>query len=348
MFGPGSLPFKQLFEFDPPASSQRGKDVLAASVGAFRLSAVYSRDRERLIRRQFTGKADLNLHDPENGLAVVMISEIASMTLAYVRSTGHEVSVSELQRPNLLVPVTGTLSCRNEQMLYEGKNEPWLLLGRGARETTVVPDRDGVFQAFVISLPPKFLGKLLTSLEAGGGMAWGDASKEDDQQLARLTLALAAQVSLSGFGGTAMDAPVADAWTTVVMEQINACLGGRVRGTADQAYDLPVIRVRKAEGFMQERLNEIGNLGDIADYVGVSERTLQTAFRKVRGATPMQVLSQARLQRARHALRDRDGPETVSEVCSMCGIEHHGRFSKHYKEAFGEYPVVTLSSRGTR
>lgn len=352
MFDPNAHSPKPLFEFAPRVLSQSGSDTLPTGVGGFQLSAYYSGERSKLARRQFTGKATLNLHDPEDGEAAVAISDIASMSLAYVRSTGHDVALSELQMPNLLVPVTGTLSCRNAHMLFERKNEPWLLIGRGIRETTVLPAKNAGYQAFVLSIPPQLLGDRVKRVEARGGMVCGDVSRDDDLHLARLTLALAAQVCLSGSGGTAMEPRLAKAWTTVIVEQMNACLdaclGTGVREPSDQGHDLSLIHVQRAEELMHERPNEIGSLRDVAQHVGVSERTLQAAFRKVRGATPTQVLSQARLQCARHALLHREGPNTVSEVCSMCGIEHHGRFSKLYKEAFGEYPVVTLASRGTR
>lgn len=352
MFDPNAHSPKPLFEFAPRVLSQTDSDTLPTGVGGFLLSAYYSGERSKLARRQFTGKATLKLHDPGDGEAAVAISDIASVSLAYVRSTGHDVALSELQRPNLLVPVTGTLSVRNAHVLFERKNEPWLLIGRGIRETTVLPAKNAGYQAFVLSIPPQLLGDRLNRVEARGGMVSGDLSREDDLHLARLTLALAAQVSLSGSGTTAMEPLLANAWKTVVVEQMNACLDARLgqgrRDASDNVHDLSLIHVRRAEEMMHERPSEIGSLRDVAHHVGVSERTLQAAFRKVRGATPTQVLSQARLQCARRALQDSEGPNTVSEVCSLCGIEHHGRFSKLYKEAFGEHPVVTLSSRGAR
>ena len=174
--------------------------------------------------------------------------------------------------------------------------------------------------------------------------------------LARFTLARVTQLSLSAETGIEMH--LADAWTTIVIKQLNDCLD-ECLGTdaaapsepsepSEQAANLSFWHVRSAEQLIYERPSEISSLRDIALYVGISERTLQAAFRKVRGATPMQVLSQARLHCARRALLDRKGPKTVSDVCSMCGIEHHGRFSKLYKEAFGEHPVATLTSRETR
>ncbi|MFD0982552.1 helix-turn-helix transcriptional regulator [Tropicimonas aquimaris] len=340
---------KPLAGLAPRVLCKTARDRLPKGLGGFRLSSYYSNERSKLSRRQFTGKATLNLHNPRDGEAAVAISDIGSLSLAYVKSTGHDVVLSELQRPNLLVPVKGTLSSRNEHVQFERKDEPWILIGRGTRETTVLPDPEAHYEAFVLSMPSQRLGDRLSRLEARGGMVWGDASKDQDLHLARLTLALATQVALAG--KREIEANLADAWTTVLIGQINSCLeaflGPASRQPPGRVHALSLTYVRKAEELIYERPDEIGSLRDIARHVGISERTLQTAFRKVRGATPTQVLSQARLQCARRALLDRNGPTTVSDVCQMYGIEHHGRFSKLYKEVFGEQPVATLTSRRT-
>ncbi|MCT8160645.1 helix-turn-helix transcriptional regulator [Pseudoruegeria sp. SHC-113] len=333
----------------PRVLSKAADGRLPNGLGGFRLSSCYSNARSTLSRRQFTGKATLNLHDPTAGEAVVAISDVGSMSLAYIKSTGHDVVLSELQRPNLLVPVKGTLSSRNEHMRFKRKDEPWILIGRGTRETTVLPDREAHYEAFVLSMPSRLLGDRLSRVEARGGMVWGDVSKDEDLHLARLTLALATQVALAG--EREIEAHLAEAWTTVVTDQVKGCLdaflGPASRQPPGRVHALSLKYVRKAEELIYDRPDEIGSLRDIARHVGISERTLQTAFRKVRGATPTQVLSQARLHCARRALLDSNGPTTVSDVCQMYGIEHHGRFSKLYKEVFGEQPVATLNSRRT-
>ena len=338
-----------LYEIAPRVLRQTCSDTLPTGIGGFQLSSYYSAKQSKLLRRQFTGKAALSLHDPKDGEAAVAISDIGSMSLAYVRSTGHDVALQELHRPNLLVLVTGGLLTRNDHMAFEHKNEPWILIGRGARETTVLAAGGFSYQAFVLSMPPEFLGDRLERAEARGGILCGDVSKEEDLQLTYLTLALASQISLMGSGDKVMKSSLADAWTTLVVEQINnrmdACLNLGVQELSDHEHDLSFVYVGRAEKFIRERLDVIYSLRDIARHVGVSVRTLQAAFRKVRGATPMQVLAQERLHCARLALLDRDGPKTVSDVCSLCGIEHHGRFSKLYKQAYGELPKATLYSR---
>lgn len=329
----------------PSVLGHGSADALPRASGEFRLSAFHSGERSKRARRQFTGTSVLRLHDARDGEAAVAISDVGSMSLAYVRSSGHDVLVSELQRPNLLVAVTGTLSSQNRNMRIERETEPWILFGRGPRETTVRPAQDAPYQAFVLSMPPQLLGDRLTRLEARGGIICGEASGGDDLHLARLTLALATQLSLSA--ETALEPRLAEAWTTVLVAQIGRCLdlhllpGGQA--PSDQSHDPSFAYVRRAEELIYEQ--PIASLREVARSVGVSERTLQTAFRKIRGATPSQVLSQARLHCARRALLDLAGPPTVSEVCSLCGIDHHGRFSRLYKDAFGEYPVTTLKAR---
>lgn len=350
MFFPHENSSKELCEPAPRVLSEASSDTLSTGVGGFRLSAYYGGERSKLSKRQFSGKTKLDLHDEINGEAVVAISDMGLMSVAYVRSTGHDVSLLEFQRPNLLVPIAGTLSSRNQHMLFEGKNEPWLLIGRGARETTVRPELEAIFQAFVLSIPPSLLGDRLTRVEARGGMIWGSANGDNDLQLARLTVALATQITLST--DMELDAHMAQAWTTVVLDQMNRCLDACLADNEQEpivhSHNPSLIHVRKAEALIQERPNEISSLKEIASHVGVSERTLQVAFRKERGATPMQLLARTKLHRARLALLDREGPNTVTDVCSLCGIEHHGRFSKRYKEAFGENPVATLHLRARR
>lgn len=350
MFDPVADTSNQVSRLAPNVLSQTPGNELPTGLGGFRISSHYNSKRSKLMRRQFTGKATLNLHDPVDGVATVAMSDIGLLSIAYIKSTGHDVALSELQRPNLLVPVSGTLSTRNTLMKFERKDEPWLFVGRGKRETETYPGNQDHYEAFVLSMPPQVLGDRLKEVEAQGGMIWGDPSRNTDLHLARLTLALASQVALSRH--PTLEKPLADAWGAVVVAQIkdciDTCLGLAAAEYTDTATDPAIYNVRRAEEFIFERPNAIKSLRDIAVYAGVSERTLQAAFRKVRGATPMQVLAQARLQCARRALVDSEGPKTVSDVCSMCGIEHHGRFSKQYREVFGENPIVTLNSRRKR
>jgi AraC-like DNA-binding protein len=82
----------------------------------------------------------------------------------------------------------------------------------------------------------------------------------------------------------------------------------------------------------------------LARRVGVSERTLQLAFRRHTGMSPMTYLRQIRLELAREQLLAVEPGDslTVTEVALNCGFGHTGRFAAAYRDRFGEPPSRTL------
>ncbi len=99
--------------------------------------------------------------------------------------------------------------------------------------------------------------------------------------------------------------------------------------------------VRKAERFMVDNAENPITVSDVASYLGVSMRSLQTGFRKWRNATPSGFLRQVRLQRVRDALLRADDESNVTTVALRFGFAHLGRFSAYYRSTFGEAPSVT-------
>lgn len=92
-------------------------------------------------------------------------------------------------------------------------------------------------------------------------------------------------------------------------------------------------------------VDEIPTIVDICTTVGVSERTLQYAFRTYVDMSPMAYLRLCRLNRVRAMLRMADPSDTTITVVAMrFGFVHLGRFSSDYKRVFGESPSVTLVS----
>jgi AraC-like DNA-binding protein len=82
---------------------------------------------------------------------------------------------------------------------------------------------------------------------------------------------------------------------------------------------------------------------ELARTAGVSVRTLQVAFRRYTGTTPMAYLRQIRLTRAHDELRRADPSfETVAEVAYRCGFTHLGRFAATYRDRYGVTPSTTL------
>ena len=82
---------------------------------------------------------------------------------------------------------------------------------------------------------------------------------------------------------------------------------------------------------------------DIAEAVGVSERSLQDGFRRFLGTTPMNYVREVRLRSVRAELESADPTRTnVTDTALRWGFLHLGRFSVQYRERFGESPSDTL------
>lgn len=101
--------------------------------------------------------------------------------------------------------------------------------------------------------------------------------------------------------------------------------------------------VKRSEQFIEERAHEPITTGDIAEYVGVSTRSLFAGFRKYRNVSPMRYLKEVRLDRVREQLRQgRTRETTVTSVAYQWGFYHLGHFTTDYKRRFGEPPSETL------
>ena len=101
--------------------------------------------------------------------------------------------------------------------------------------------------------------------------------------------------------------------------------------------------VRECRELLERHAFEELTVPDIAECLGVSVRTLQTALRAETGATPSELLRSIRLDRAREMLLEANPREqSVTAVAELCGFTHQGRFSALYVKAFGELPSESL------
>ena len=99
----------------------------------------------------------------------------------------------------------------------------------------------------------------------------------------------------------------------------------------------------RAKAYIDAHLRDHVAVPDIAWAAGTSNRTLHRVFLHAEGLTPMEFVTQERLNATRRALFAAD-PEgiKVTDVALAHGFFHLGRFSLRYRDAFGEYPSVTL------
>jgi len=121
------------------------------------------------------------------------------------------------------------------------------------------------------------------------------------------------------------------------------CVDERFPAEPRKADNLDAARVRQIEEWIDANFDEPIGIEDLARQAGVGVRSVQTAFRRLRGCTPMQRVMRRRLEAAHEMLR-RATPETrVTQVAAECGFFNFGRFSSRYRDLFGEIPSQTLA-----
>jgi AraC-like DNA-binding protein len=104
--------------------------------------------------------------------------------------------------------------------------------------------------------------------------------------------------------------------------------------------------VRLSEQHLLSRAGERVHISDLCRAAGVSERTLECAFKEVMGLSPITYLNRLRLHRVRAALLAAEpGSTLISTEALKWGFWHFGEFSRAYKQCFGESPSVTLQRR---
>lgn len=81
---------------------------------------------------------------------------------------------------------------------------------------------------------------------------------------------------------------------------------------------------------------------DIADAIGVSDRSLHLGFRRFRNTTPAAYLRRIRLEAVHDELSLPENELPVHEVAVKWGFAHMGRFAARYRAVFGVYPSETV------
>ena len=100
--------------------------------------------------------------------------------------------------------------------------------------------------------------------------------------------------------------------------------------------------VRRADTMMRSLIGAPYSSAQLCKDLGLSERSLELYFREALGVGPRAWFHYLALHRARVELRHRPRTKSiVTEVALDSGFTHLGRFSKSYRDLFGELPSAT-------
>ena len=131
-----------------------------------------------------------------------------------------------------------------------------------------------------------------------------------------------------------------------LVELLLAILGGAhdfEPNRSERTRQAQSLIVKMAEESALSQTEDHLYVSDLCRVAGVSERTLEYAFKEVMGLTPVTYLIRLRLHRVRRALlAATQGSTTVSTEALNWGFWHFGEFSRAYKDCFGELPSDTL------
>lgn len=104
-----------------------------------------------------------------------------------------------------------------------------------------------------------------------------------------------------------------------------------------------LMNVRRAREIALAQTYGPPQVQDLCRELGLSRRTLQDSFRGVLGIGPLDYLHMLRLNGARRALL---AGQTVRAATEAWGFWHWSRFSREYRQLFGELPSATAKRAG--
>ncbi|MEZ4388079.1 MAG: helix-turn-helix domain-containing protein [Candidatus Krumholzibacteriia bacterium] len=174
---------------------------------------------------------------------------------------------------------------------------------------------------------PRLLGSVLAVVLAVAML--GDLFLRRRQRR-RIRELLARVEELSSSGGPAAPAPVAEA--------VDLPLGAPPELPAAP----PELATRLLD-HIRDHLAEPLNVGELADALGVSVRTLQRECRLGLGASPREVILAVKMRAAHDLLAT--GRWRVGEVAEQVGFDSPYHFSRRYKDFHGEPPSAAIPAR---
>ncbi|MGR3804433.1 AraC family transcriptional regulator [Marinibacterium profundimaris] len=275
---------------------------------------------------------------------------VNAVCVGRVRSTGHDIRVIEERKISVIIPTVGTITSELSDRTLHARPGQLLIVGRGIRSTRVMPTTPGTYDAIVLLFDQSDLTGMQGKSGAGGRQLTPDTFfqviNETAAPTARHFLQLAQMLTedLDPLAQRPLRPESQVHWQDILSDKLLTLMQPDALPAASGWADRPAHRhVRKALEFMHAAYEDIGTISDIAVACGISNRTLETAFRAVAGRSPWAMLTDIRLEQARKLLLSDDIEMTVASAAYAAGFGHLGRFAKAYATKYGEAPSATLA-----
>ncbi len=196
------------------------------------------------------------------------------------------------------------------------------------------------FSVFTLSVGEALLRQMLADLELDLPKAcdWAETFRAPETVLDRVRRSLH-RVSEDDI----------DAADDAVRHSLRSLLTHWLAATATRSPSRPNLWARQRALRASLELLEAADLGsvrtdDLRAHAGVSERTLEYAFRERFGLTPAAFVKARRLARVRTALQKADPNHArIGDLMAEQAFYHVGQFAKDYRRLFSELPSATLA-----
>jgi AraC-like DNA-binding protein len=121
-----------------------------------------------------------------------------------------------------------------------------------------------------------------------------------------------------------------------------------LKGEPESRIDYPLTRktmerIQQAKDILLGSLEHPPSILELAQQVGLSDRTLRRGFQHIFGTSVIGFLTDKRLEQAEQLLREPD--RTVAEVAGLVGYARSSRFAQAFKDKFGITPRECLAGK---
>ena len=109
-----------------------------------------------------------------------------------------------------------------------------------------------------------------------------------------------------------------------------------LKGDAEEGGGGDCMEIHRLAGWLKGRLEERLTVAQMADFLHMSESSLNRFFKRETGQSPMEFVAQLRLEQSRVLLGQ--GSDSITAVAQRCGFSSSSHFSSAFATAYGISP----------